>query len=74
MTGQKGKNERSLTAQKALDKKAANTAPKPSCVEGRLSFKSEPWYGAAWSKYSVSQNYKQEAQARQDIPTEGMDE
>jgi len=74
LTGQKGKNERSLTAHKALDKKAANTAPKPSRVEGRLSFKSEPWYGAAWSKYSVSQNYKQGAQARQDIPTEGMDE
>ncbi len=74
MTGQKGKNEQSLNAGEASIKKAAHTTPKPSRVEGRLSFKSEPWYGAAWSKYSVSQNYKQEAQARQDIPTEGMDE
>jgi hypothetical protein len=74
LTGQKGKNEQSLNAGEASIKKAAHTTPKPSRVEGRLSFKSEPWYGAAWSKYSVSQNYKQEAQARQDIPTEGMDE
>jgi len=74
LTGQKGKNEQSLNAGEASIKKAAHTTPKPSRVEGRLSFKSEPWYGAAWSKFSVSQNYKQEAQARQDIPTEGMDE
>ena len=74
MTGQKGKNVQSLNAGEASIKKAAHTAPQPSRVEGRLSFKSEPWYGAAWSKFSVSQNYKQEAQTRQDSLSDGLDE
>jgi hypothetical protein len=74
LTGQKGKNEQSLNAGEASIKKTAHTAPQPNRVEGRLSFKSEPWYGAAWSKFSVSQNYKQEAQTRQDSLSDGLDE
>ncbi|NDA46036.1 MAG: hypothetical protein EBY21_01920 [Alphaproteobacteria bacterium] len=74
MTGQKGKKGQSPNRGHAPIEKAASKAPKPSREQGRLSFKSEPWYGAAWSKFSVSQNYKQEAQARLDLQNGALEE
>ena len=74
MTEQKGTKGQRPEKGIVSDKKAVKTTPKPVREQGRLSFKAEPWYGSAWSKFSVSKNYKQEAQARLDSQTGSLEE
>ena len=74
MAGQKGKKSQGQGHGEGLLAKAPTTKPKPSREQGRLTFKNEVWYGQAWSKFSVSQNYKQEAQARFDLQSGPIEE